>query len=164
MLKELTVEAIDRIDADYWGKCVDHMMKELEYYMVLDGLTAPIADEITPPNTFTEELIEEIIESSEELPIEEVLSEEVSIEEVSTEEVLPPAPKRRKMDSQIKELIVEQCTKELISPEKLSTIHPCNADTVRRYVKCSGQSLPTKYVSTVDSKPKPTTSKTEVKY
>ena len=160
MLKELTVEAIDRIDADYWGKCVDHMMKELEYYMVLDGLTAPIADEITPPNTFTEELIE----SSEELPIEEVLTEEVSIEEVSTEEVLPPAPKRRKMDSQTKELIVEQCTKELISPEKLSTIHPCNADTVRRYVKSSGQSLPTKYVSTVTSKHKPTTSKTEVKY
>ena len=64
----------------------------------------------------------------------------------------------------IKELIVEQCTKELISPEKLSTIHPCNADTVRRYVKSSGQSLPTKYISTIDSKHKPTTSKTEVKY
>ena len=68
MLKELTVEAIDRIDADYWGKCVDHMMKELEYYMVLDGLTTPIADEIAPPNTFTEE----IIESLEEPPTEEV--------------------------------------------------------------------------------------------
>ena len=159
MLKELTVEAIDRIDADYWGKCVDHMMKELEYYMVLDGLTTPIADEIAPPNTFTEE----IIESLEELPTEEVSTEEVSIEEVSTEEV-EPAPKRRKIDSQTKELIVQQCTEELISPEKLSTIHPCNADTVRRYVKSSGQSLPTKYISTVDSKHKPTTSKTEVKY
>ena len=33
------------IDKLYWQKCISHMLKEVDYYLVLDGITAPL-DEV----------------------------------------------------------------------------------------------------------------------
>ena len=36
MLYKLTCEAMATIDASYWSKCIDHMYKEVIYYMKHD--------------------------------------------------------------------------------------------------------------------------------
>jgi len=40
-LYDLTNDAMERIKPSYWEKCVRHMLQELEYYLELDGITAP---------------------------------------------------------------------------------------------------------------------------
>ena len=37
-LFELTKQAMADIDSDYWIKCIEHMKKEIHYYMEQDGL------------------------------------------------------------------------------------------------------------------------------
>ena len=32
---------MERIEPSLWNKCVNHMLKEMEYYLELDGITAP---------------------------------------------------------------------------------------------------------------------------
>ena len=32
---------MEGIDSVYWQKCISHMMKEVDYYLELDGITAP---------------------------------------------------------------------------------------------------------------------------
>ena len=34
------------IDKLYWQKCISHMLKEVDYYLVLDGITAPLDNEV----------------------------------------------------------------------------------------------------------------------
>ena len=52
---------------------------------------------------------------------------------------------KREAKIQLKNLIVKQCTRELISPARLAVMHKINEDTIRRWVKDSGEILPTKY-------------------
>ena len=53
---------------------------------------------------------------------------------------------------QFKNLVVKQCTEELISPARLAKIHKIDRDTVKRWVKNSGKKLPTKYVLQIEGK------------
>ena len=154
MLYKLTLEGIEKIDAEYWTKCVDHMLKEVDYYMQLDGLTPPV-DETAAPNLVTEETVQ----SHYELPLQE----------------FEPPMKKRRIDSQTKDMIVKKCLNDLVSPAKIAhelscnnqilkvskrvpnilkrrrdpiSIPGCNAQTVRRYVLNTGEPLPKKYRET----------------
>ena len=62
--------------------------------------------------------------------------------------------KERKRESKIqfKNLVVRQCTEELISPARLAQIHKVDRDTVKRWVKNSGKQLPAKYVLQIEGK------------
>ena len=59
---------------------------------------------------------------------------------------------KRESKVQFKNLIVKQCTEELISPARLAKIHKIDRDTVKRWVKNSGKKLPTKYVLQIEGK------------
>ena len=37
-IKQLTDTAMASIDAEYWTKCIEHMFKEVYYYMQHDGV------------------------------------------------------------------------------------------------------------------------------
>ena len=46
-LYELTVRIFDQIDADYWRKCVLHVLrKEIPYYIAHDSSPGPSADKV----------------------------------------------------------------------------------------------------------------------
>ena len=69
----------------------------------------------------------------------------INIQKVSKEH-------KRESKIQFKNLIVKQCTEELISPARLAKIHKIDRDTVKRWVKNSGKKLPTKYVLQIEGK------------
>ena len=37
-IKQLTDKAMASVDAEYWTKCIEHMFKEVHYYMLHDGV------------------------------------------------------------------------------------------------------------------------------
>jgi hypothetical protein len=59
---------------------------------------------------------------------------------------------KRESKIQFKNLVVKQCTEELISPARLAQIHKVDRDTVKRWVKNSGKKLPTKYALQIEGK------------
>ena len=59
---------------------------------------------------------------------------------------------KRESKIQFKNLVVKQCTEELISPARLAQIHRIDRDTIKRWVKNSGKKLPTKYVLQIEGK------------
>jgi hypothetical protein len=63
----------------------------------------------------------------------------INIQKVSKEH-------KRESKIQFKNLVVKQCTEELISPARLAVIHKVDRDTIKRWVKNSGKKLPAKYV------------------
>ena len=38
VLKQLTLLAMASIDANYWTKCIQHMFKEIDYYIYYDNI------------------------------------------------------------------------------------------------------------------------------
>ena len=40
-LMQLTLSAMEKIDSNYWQKCISHMLKEVDYYLELNGITSP---------------------------------------------------------------------------------------------------------------------------
>ena len=113
------------IDAEYWDKCVSKVFKEVHQYMIYDGL-------ITPP----EDVIEENLVLEVSLPD--------SITEGDDDDVMPhtssivPAnntsSSEDKNNDELKNVIVQQCTEELISPSKLASMHQKSEKTIRRDV------------------------------
>ena len=41
---------MEGITGEYWQKCISHMMKEIEYYLELDGITTPSGSTSEPTN------------------------------------------------------------------------------------------------------------------
>ena len=118
------------IDAEYWDKCVSKVFKEVHQYMIYDGL-------ITPP----EDVIEENLVPEAPLPD--------SVTEGDGDDVIVPAndtiSSEDENNDELKNVIVKQCTEELISPSKLASMHKKSEKTIRKWLKSSGVPLPQKY-------------------
>ena len=124
---------MEAVDSEYWNKCIDKVMKEAEQYLIYDGIIAPPTD-----NSITE---------NDEIPNSNV-SKIATISSVSdapklTERKLKPVKKRKGLG--IRELVVQQCTKDLISPAELSSRHGISIRTIQMWVTSSGAKLPLKY-------------------
>ena len=52
VLKQLTLLAMASIDANYWTKCIQHMFKEIDYYIYYDNID--IDDDVIPPVVINE--------------------------------------------------------------------------------------------------------------
>ena len=52
VLKQLTLLAMASIDANYWTKCIQHMFKEIDYYIYYDNIDTD--DEEIPPVVINE--------------------------------------------------------------------------------------------------------------
>ena len=116
------------IDAEYWDKCVSKVFKEVHQYMIYDGLITPPEDEIE------ENLVPEV-------PVPDTVTEGDS------DDVIAPAndTSEDKNNDELKDVIVKQCTEELISPSKLASMHKKSEKTIRKWLKSSGVALPQKY-------------------
>ena len=117
------------IDAEYWDKCVSKVFKEVHQYMIYDGL-------IPPDDVIEENLVPEA-------PVPE------SVTEGDSDDVIVPAnntsSSEDKNNDELKNVIVKQCTEELISPSKLASMHQKSEKTIRKWLKSSGVTLPQKY-------------------
>ena len=128
---------MEAVDSEYWNKCIDKVMKEAEQYLIYDGIIAPPSDTSSTEN--------------DEIPNSNV-SEFVTIPSVSnarstkkrTKKQLKPAVKKRS-GLRIRKLVVQQCTKDLISPAELSSRHGIGIRTIQTWVTSSGAKLPSKY-------------------
>ena len=132
-LKELTVNAMAAIDAEYWNKCVSKVMKEVHQYMIYDGLI--------PEDVFEDD-------STPESPLDADIPEDDIVP--STSSSLPSSSKEN--NEQLKKLIIKQCTEDLISPTKLADMHKKNEKTIRNWIKSSGAQLPPKYLEKAQRK------------
>ena len=132
------MEAVDDV---YWNKCIDKVMKEAEQYLIYDGIIAPPCDTSSTENDG--------------IPNSNV-SEFVTISSVSkarstekrTKKQLKPVKKRSGL--RIRQLVVQQCTKDLISPAELSSRHGISIRTIQMWVTSSGAKLPLKYKKKID--------------
>ena len=119
-LKELTVNAMAAIDAEYWNKCVSKVMKEVHQYMIYD--------ELIPAD---------VVEDNSPLDLD-IPEDDVTMPSTSSSS--------KESNDQLKNIIVKQCTEELISPRKLAEMHQKSERTIRNWVKSSGAQLPLKYL------------------
>ena len=127
---------MEAVDSNYWNKCIDKVMKEAEQYLIYDGIIAPPCDTSSTENDG--------------IPNSNV-SEFVTISSVSkarstkkrTKKQLKPVKKRSGL--RIRQLVVQQCTKDLISPAELSKTHGVSIRTIQMWVTSSGARLPLKY-------------------
>ena len=124
-LKELTVNAMAAIDAEYWNKCVSKVMKEVHQYMIYDGL-----------------IPEDVIEES---PLDVDIPENDEIVPFTNNSLPSSSSSSKENNDELKKLIVKQCTEELISPTVLANMHKKSEKTIRNWVKSSGLKLPLKY-------------------
>ena len=117
------------IDAEYWDKCVSKVFKEVHQYMIYDGLIP--ADDVIEENLVPE------------APVPE------SVTEGDSDDVIVPtnntSSSEDKNNEELKNVIVKQCTEELISPSKLASMHQKSEKTIRKWLKSSGVALPQKY-------------------
>ena len=119
------------IDAEYWDKCVSKVMKEVHQYMIYDGL---VTEDVVEDNLATES------------PLADSIPEESDNEIMPhTSSYVPANNTEEKNDDDLKNLIIKQCTEELISPTKLASMHKKSEKTIRKWVKSSGVPLPQKY-------------------
>ena len=127
---------MEAVDSEYWNKCIDKVMKEAEQYLIYDGIIAPPCDTSSTENDG--------------IPNSNV-SEFVTISSVSkarrtekrTKKQLKSVKKRSGL--RIRQLVVQQCTKDLISPAELSSRHGISIRTIQMWVTSSGAKLPLKY-------------------
>ena len=121
------------IDAEYWDKCVSKVMKEVHQYMIYDGVITPeedvIEDDLAPESSLPDSIPEE--DDTDIMP--------------HTSSYVPANNTEEKNDDDLKNLIIKQCTEELISPTKLASMHKKSEKTIRKWVKSSGVPLPKKY-------------------
>ena len=47
-LYKLTMKAMEAIDSEYWTKCIEHMKKEVHYYMLQDRVNAEVPTTMEP--------------------------------------------------------------------------------------------------------------------
>ena len=127
---------MEALDSVYWNKCIDKVMKEAEQYLIYDGIIAPPSDTSSTEN--------------DEIPNSNV-SQMVTISSLRNElrttkriKKLKPAVKKRS-GLRIRQLVVKQCTKDLISPAELSKMHGVSIRTIQMWVTSSGARLPLKY-------------------
>ena len=118
------------IDAEYWDKCVSKVFKEVHQYMIYDGL-------ITEP----EDVIEENLVSEAPAP-DSVTARDSDDDIVAANNT---SSSEDKNNDELKNVIVKQCTEELISPSKLASMHKKSERTIRKWLKSSGVPLPQKY-------------------
>ena len=124
------------IDAEYWDKCVSKVFKEIHQYMIYDGLVTPPEDEIEE-NLAPEASSPDIITEGDDNDVMPHTSSIVPANNTTSSE--------DKINDELKNVIVKQCTEELISPSKLASMHKKSEKTIRKWVKDSGVSLPRKY-------------------
>ena len=134
------------IDSEKWDRAVSKVMKEAEQYLIYDGILV------------SEDVSEDVsMDTSVPSSVNLVVEENVSLSEGSSDvRVFSTTPqnssvsrkKRTQLKSQktqLKTLVVRQCTEEAISPCKLAEIHGISEKTVRNWVKKSGAQLPSHY-------------------
>ena len=127
------------IDAEYWDKCVTKVMKEVHQYMIYDGL-------------ITEDVTEDVLIPENPLPESIPEGNDIMPQTISIVSANNTSSSRKKNDDELKNVIVKQCTEELISPTKLASMHNKSRETIRKWVKSTGVPLPLKYQQTSQQK------------
>ena len=133
------------IDSEKWDRAVSKVMKEAEQYLIYDGLL--ISEDVSEDFS-----MDTSVPSSVNLVVEENVSMSEGSSDVRVFSTTPHdssvSGKKRQSKSQktqLKSLVVRQCTEEAISPCKLAEIHGISEKTVRNWVKKSGAQLPSHY-------------------
>ena len=147
-LYELTVRIFDQIDADYWRKCVLHVLrKEIPYY---------IAHDASPGHQ--DKLV--VFSPSRWLTIEDVFhNDETIIEPSSPKSIcdtnLPSTSTWRAntFTDLDQDAIIAECTDNKISPVKVAEQFETSPYIVRNLLKRSGKDLPEKYLEKMDNRP-----------
>ena len=144
-LYELTVRIFDQIDADYWRKCVLHVLrKEIPYY---------IAHDASPGHQ--DKLV--VFSPSRWLTIEDVFhNDETMIEPSSPKSICDtnqPSTStwRANTFSDLdQDAIIAECTDNKISPVKVAEVFETSRYIVRKLLKRNGKDLPEKYLEKMD--------------
>ena len=147
-LYELTVRIFDQIDADYWRKCVLHVLrKEIPYY---------IAHDASPGHQ--DKLV--VFSPSRWLTIEDVFhNDETIIEPSSPKSIcdtnLPSTSTWRAntFTDLDQDAIIAECADNKISPVKVAEQFETSPYIVRNLLKRSGKDLPEKYLEKMDNRP-----------
>ena len=133
---------MEALDSVYWNKCIDKVMKEAEQYLIYDGIIAPPSDTSSTendviPNSNVSEFVTISSQSN-------ALSTNTELKSVAVKKI---KKKRNKIPGglRFRELVVKQCTKDLISPTELSSKHGISIKTIQNWVTSSGARLPRKY-------------------
>ena len=133
------MEAVDR---DYWNKCIDKVMKEAEQYLIYDGIIAPPCDTSSTENDgIPNSNVSEFVTISS-------VSNAQSTKKGTKKQLKPVVKKKRRVIQgglEFRNLVVKQCTKELISPTRLASMHGISIRTIQKWVTRSGAKLPHKY-------------------
>ena len=133
------------IDSEKWDRAVSKVMKEAEQYLIYDGIlvSEDVSEDVSMDTS---------VPSSVNLEVEENVSMSEGSSDVrvisTTPHELSVSAKRTQLKSQktqLKSLVVRQCTEEAISPSKLAEMHGITEKTVRNWVKKSGAQLPSHY-------------------
>ena len=138
------------VDSIYWNKCIDKVMKEAEQYLIYDGIVASTDD------TSSENLDVDIPSQVSLAGFESAENDEILTSNVSKMTTSIPKTKLKNVDIKkrrrkipgglrFRNLVVKQCTKDLISPAKLSSKHGISIRTIQSWVTSSGAKLPKKY-------------------
>ena len=141
---------MEAVDSIYWNKCIDKVMKEADQYLIYDGIVAS-------PNDTSSENLDVDIPSQVSLPgCESAENDEILTSNVSKMTTSIPKTKLKNVDIKkrrrkipgglrFRSLVVKQCTKDLISPTKLSSKHGISIRTIQYWVTSSGAKMPQKY-------------------
>ena len=141
---------MEAVDSIYWNKCIDKVMKEADQYLIYDGIVAS-------PNANSSENLDLDIPAQvslagcESAENDEILTSNVSEMTTSISKTklknVDIKKRRRKIPGglRFRNHVVKQCTKDLISPSKLSSKHGISIRTIQSWVTSSGAKLPQKY-------------------
>ena len=138
------------VDSIYWNKCIDKVMKEAEQYLIYDGIVA------SPDDTSSENLDVDIPSQVSLSGCESAENDVILTSNVSEMTTSIPKTKLKSVDIKkrrrkipgglrFRNLVVKECTKDLISPAKLSSKHGISIRTIQYWVTSSGAKMPKKY-------------------
>ena len=141
---------MEAVDSIYWNKCIDKVMKEAEQYLIYDGIVAS-TDDTSSVNLDVDIPSQVSLAGCESAENDEILTSNVSKMTTSVSKTklknVDIKKRRRKIPGglRFRNLVVKQCTKDLISPAKLSAKHGISIRTIQFWVTSSGAKLPKKY-------------------
>ena len=146
-LYELTVRVFDEIDADYWKKCVLHVLrKEIPYYLAHDASPDKVESvQLSPSRWYT---IEDVF-TNDETMIEPSTSKSIC----DTKQPSTSTWRANTLTDLDQSAIIAECAENKISPVKVAERFETSPFIVRNLLKRSGKDLPTKYLEKMDNRP-----------
>ena len=148
-LYELTVRIFDEIDADYWKKCVLHVLRrEIPYYLAHDASPGPSADKVEVFSPLRWLTIEDVFTN------DEPMIEPSALKSICITKQPSTSTWRANTFTDIdQDAIIAECADNKISPVKVAERFKTSPCIVRNLLKRSGKDLPEKYLDKMDNRP-----------